>query len=208
MKTRSELVTEFRRLIDQPNTGIISPTTANAEINKAYKELVAKIVKWNDRFYRKTGTLTTVASTAYVAYPSDAIFINRIIDSDKETLPHLDLELFELSEAEGTPHGWDAAGRYVYFHPTPSAALSYTAYYTYFPTELSLDSSTPEFIPGYEDIIALKAAINSKMIRDQDVRDMVMNDYRDMEKDLRFAAMTQHTGASRRVIPSDYEYQD
>lgn len=206
MKTRSELVTAFRDWVDQQHIGTIGTTIANREINRAYRQLIQMISAWNDRFYLKSGTITTTSGTQYVAVPSDCVMVKRLVDSDNDDLRHSDVDNFDLSLDNGTPVLWDKTGQYIRFNPTPSTSTAtYTIYYTYMPAELSADGSTPEFVPGYEDLIALKAAINSKMIRDEEVREMAQLSYLEDVKNLRHAVMTQQTGGGRRVIDSNYD---
>lgn len=205
MKTRSELVTEFRDWIDQQNTAIISTTIANREINRAYKQLIGMIASWNDRYYLGTGSISTTASTQYVAVPSDCVMVKRLVDSDNYELRHLDLEQFDLSLSNGEPVGWDKTGQYVRFNPIPDAIYTYTIYYTKMPTELSTDGATPDFVPGYEGLIALKAALNSKMIRDENVQEMAQLTYLEDIKNLRHVVVTQQTGGGSRVVDSNYD---
>lgn len=209
MKTRSELVTEFRQWIDQPNTAIITPTMANYEINKAYRELIALINSWNEKFYLTSGTVTTTVSVQYVSVPTDCIMVKRLVDSSGYTLPHKNLDQFDYSLANAEPAFWDSAGRYIRFSPTPNASTYvYTIYYTKMPSELSGDSSTPEFVPGYEGLIALKAAINSKTIRDESTRELAQLAYFEELKALRHVVVTQYTGGGSRILDSEYELEN
>lgn len=206
MKTRAELVTEFRDWIDQPNTAIVSSTVAAREINRAYKQLAAMISSWNDRYYLTSSTITTTASKQYVATPSDCVMVKRLVDADSYELKHVDYEQFDLSLDSGEPVRWDKAGQYIRFNPIPDASTYiYTIYYTKSPSELSTDAATPDFVPGYEGIIALKAALNSKLIRDEDVRDMAQVAYIEDLKNLRHVVTTQQTGGAHRVIDSEYD---
>lgn len=206
MKTRSELVTEFRDWIDQPHTAIVSSAYANREINRAYKQLAGVIIEWNDRFYYTTASLSTVASTAYVAVPTASVMINKLIDSDNERLPHRDLERFDLSLSNGEPIAWDTAGRRIYFTPTPNAVYTYTCWHTYMPVDFAGDNSTPEFVPGYEGLIAVKAAINSKLIRDEKLQELATVEYAEGMKSLRHVVMTQQTSSGFMVIPSEHDF--
>lgn len=209
MKTRSELVTEFRQWIDQPHTAIITATMANYEINKAYRELIGLINSWNEKFYLTTSTVTTTASTQYVALPSDCVMVKRLADSDGYTLKHRNLDSFNYSLANGEPIAWDTAGRYIRFSPTPDASTYvYTIYYTKMPAELSTDAAEPEFIPGYEGLIAMKAAINSKLIREEGTKEMAQMAYYEELKALRHAIITQYTGGGSRIIDSDYDMEN
>jgi hypothetical protein len=205
MKSLSELVTEYRQIIDQPFTAIWSPTMANREINKAATELYTLMLERNHRFFLKTGTIATVAATPFVDYPSDCVFPNKLLDSGNYELKHMDMETFEYSAASGTPTGWFSNGRKFIFSPVPDSIISYTLYYSYMPSEMAVGTSTPTFIPGYEGIIALKAALNSHMIKDEDVRDKFQYEYAGQLKALLGAVGTSQTGASGRVINSSYD---
>ena len=208
MKTRSELVTEFRDWIDQPHTAIVGSTYANREINRAYKQLIGVINEWNYRFYFTTASISTTASTAYVAVPTASVMINKIVDSDGYTLAHRDIERFNLSLDNGEPDAWDTAGRRIYFTPTPDAIYTYTCYHTYMPVDFAGDSSTPEFVPGYEGLIAIKAALNSKLIRDEQLQELAAVEYAEGMKSLRHVVMTQQTASGFRVIPSEADLGD
>jgi len=206
--TRSELVTEFRDWTDQPNTAIITAAMANREINRAYRELRGKINARNYRFYFKSSTVTTVAATPFVAYPSDCVMPNKLVDSDNNVLLHRDIEMFDHSLDTAEPERWDTAGRNMVFSPIPDSTYTYTIYYTYDPGDMSSDSSVPVFVPGYEDVIAVKAAINSKMIRDESVKDMAQNVYVERLLSLLNAVSAGITSSSGRVIQSNYDLGD
>ena len=206
--TRSELVTEFRDWIDQRNTAIVTAAIANREINRAYRELRGKINDRNYRFYYKSSTVTTIAATPYVDFPSDCVLVNKLIDSDSNVLLHKDIEEFNHSLATAEPIRWDTAGRHLIFSPIPDNTYTYTIYYTYDPGDMSSDIAVPVFVPGYEDVIAIKAAINSKMIRDEATKDMAQNVYVERLLSLLAAVGTGQTSSSRRVIQSTFDLGD
>jgi len=208
MMTRSELVTEFRDWTDQPNTAIITAAMANREINRAYREIRGKINERNYRFYYTSTTVTTTAATPFVDMPSDCVLPNKLIDSDNNVLLQRDIEEFNHSLDTAEPERWDVAGRHLVFSPIPNSTYTYTLYYTYDPGDMDGDTDTPVFVPGYEDVIAIKAAINSKMIRDETVKDMAQNVYIERLISLLNAAGSPPTSASRRVIMSNYDLGD
>ena len=208
MKTLSQLVTEYRQIIDQPNQGIVTPAMANRDINRATNELYTLMLERNPRYFITSSTISTVAATAFVAYPSDCVTPNRLLDSDSLELTHKDMETFNYYAASGEPTSWDTVGRRFIFTPVPDAVYTYTVYYTYMPTEMSATSDTPTFIPGYENIIALKAAINSQMIREENVRDKVQFEYVSSLSAFLNAVASAPTSASRRVINSEYNMGD
>ena len=208
MKTLSELVTEYRQIIDQPNTAIITAAMANRDINRSANELYTLMVERNPRYFLTSATVTTVAATAFLDLPTDCTKPNKLLDSDSIILPHRDLESFNYYLASGKPVAWDTVGRRFMFSPVPDSTYSYTAYYTAMPDDMSLSTDTPTFEPGYENIIALKAAINSQMIRDEDVRDKIQFEYSASLRAFLNVVGTSQTGASRRVINSDYDMWD
>jgi len=205
MKTLSQLVTEFRQIIDQPNTAIVTAAMANREINKATNELYTLMLERNPRYFLTSSTISTTASTAFVNYPSDCVTPNKLLDSDSLTIPHRDLEAFDYYADSGEPTAWDTVGRRFIFSPIPDAVYTYTVYYTYMPTDMSANDDTPTFIPGYENIIALKAAINSQMIREEDVRDKIQYEYASSLKAFLNAVGSAPTAASRRTVDSTYD---
>jgi len=131
--------------------------------------------------------------------------INKLVDSDGNILTNKSYELFDHTLTSSEPTYWDTAGRRIYFNAVPDTIYAYTCWYTYAPSELSTDAATPEFVPGYEGLIALKAAINSKMIRDEQTREMAQMQYFEDLKSLRLVVMTDQTASSRRVLPSTYD---
>ena len=206
--TRSELVTELRDWTDEPHTGKITPAMANREVNRAYREIRGEINKRNCRFYYTSSTVTTTAATPFVDFPSDCILPNKLIDSNNNVLLQKDIEEFNHSLDSAEPTRWDIAGRHLVFSPIPDSTYTYTIYYTYDPGDMDEDTDVPVIVPGYEDVIAIKAAINSKMIRDEAVKDFAQNVYIERLLSLLNIVGAPPTSASRRVIMSTYDLGD
>lgn len=204
--TRATLVTEFRLLADQPNTAIFTSTMANSLINNAYRELLGKIIQRNPRYFFTSAALPTVAASRYATLPADCVEVNKILDTDSTELPYRDMEEFSFLPTSGKPTCWDVVGRKIVLDTKADAIYAFTVYYHYCPVDMSTDASVPEFVPGFEDLIATLAAIKSKLTRD-DKSDIIAL-YADRLQAMLSAAMSTHTQASRRVKRSIYQDSD
>ena len=199
--TRATLVAEFRVLADQPNTAIISPANAASLVNNAYRELLGKIIQRNPRYFFTSTALPTVPASRYASLPADCVEPNKILDTDSTELPYRNLEEFSFLPTSGKPTCWDIVGRKAIFDTKANAIYAFTLYYHYFPADMG-DTSAPEFVPGYEDLIATLAAIKSKLIR-EDKNDLITL-YGDRLQAMLKSCMATHTAASRRVHRSVY----
>jgi hypothetical protein len=204
--TRDTLVTEFRRLVDQPNTAIISAVNAAGMVNKAYRELLGKISQRNPFYFINSASLATVAGTHFATLPADCIMPYRLLDSDGTELQFLDMTMLGPENDSGEPEYWDRNGNKILFSPKPDAIYTYTLWYHYQPSDMSAGSSAPEFVPGFEDLIAILAAIHSKMVRDEKADFIQL--YPDRLQTMLAAANTKQTQSSRRVQRSTYQDAD
>ena len=200
--TRATLVAEFRVLADQPHTAIITAANAASLVNNAYRELLGKILQRNPRYFHTTAALPTVAASRYSALPADCVAVNKIVDSAGVKLPYKDMESFAQLPLSGQPTCWDKVGQKVMYDTAADAIYAYTLHYHYMPIDMASDAAVPEFVPGYEDLIAALAAIKSKLIRD-DKSDLLML-YPERVQAMLQAAGTRETAASRRVMRSEY----
>lgn len=204
--TRDTLVAEFRILVDQPHTAIISSSNAASLINNAYRELIGEIRQRNYRFYYTSDTLSTVINSRYIILPADCVVPNKIVDSDGTVLKRIDMENFPTSTTTCEPEYWDRIGNKIIFPSGADAIYTYTLYYHYQPADMSLGSSVPNFVPGFEDLIPMLAAIKSKMIRD-DKSDLITLFPLRLKAMLNAAGKSQ-TESSGRVHNSTYIPED
>jgi hypothetical protein len=171
-------------------------------INNAYRELLGKILQRNPRYFTTTATISTVAGSRFIALPADCVAVKGIVGTDGSDFHNKDMESFARLPLSGSPTGWDKAGNKIMLDTAADAVYNYTLHYHYMPADMSTDASVPEFVPGYEDLIAALAAIKSKLIRD-DKSDLMML-YPDRLQAMLQAAGTRWTAASRRVVSSEY----
>lgn len=200
--TRATLVAEFRVLADQPHEAIITAANAASLVNNAYRELLGKILQRNPRYFYTTAALPTVATSRFSALPVDCVEVNKLVDSDGVILPYKDMESFRILPLTGKPTCWDKVGQKIVYDSTADAIYTYTLHYHYMPADMSTDSSIPEFVPGFEDLIPALATIKSKFVNDD--KSDLLSLYPDRLQAMLQAAGTRQTAASRRVMRSEY----
>ncbi len=129
---------------------ISSYTTA--WINTAYLDLTTRNRFWDvpiPRFFdfpelRTNTTKTTTAGTAYVATPTDALYIRHLWDSTNDRKlnkirfhKYVDAVGRASSSARGKPTEWVRDGANIYLLPTPDATYTIYVYYRKRPAALS-----------------------------------------------------------------------
>ena len=172
--TLSEIRDHVRRLIDQPHSAIWSDAKLNALINDAAREIYQEILRRHPKYLHKSSSISTTASTPYTSLPSDCVMVNKIVNSSNETLPRFDLTQMDTSESSTQPEGFDITGPNVFWWPTPNAVYAHTIYYNYIPTDMSADANSPTLPYGYHDVVAYGAALKSRMIKDEQIREFMM----------------------------------
>lgn len=200
--TRDTLVAELRVLTDQPHVGILTAPVAVTLINNAYRELLGKICQRNYRYFLTSASISTVTGSKFVTLPIDCVAVYKITDSDGGELSHRDMETFGTSTDAQEPTHWAKVGNKIIFPDVADAIHTYTLWYHAFPGDMLTGAAIPEFVPGFEDLIATLAAIKSKMIRDDKADFMAL--YPDRLQAMLNAAGTEQTASSRRVRRSVY----
>jgi hypothetical protein len=204
--TRDTLVDELRLLTDQPHTAILTAAKAASLINNAYRELLGKILQRNCDYFYTSSSLPTVSGSRFAALPATCLGVKSIVDADGAELPWVSMLTFDTTLTTGEPTGYDVTGRKVIFDTIADAIYTYTLWHSYFPADMSTGSSAPEFVPGFEDLIATLAAIKSKMIGEDKVDIATL--YPDRLQVMLGNAGTRQTQASRRVHRSIYQDSD
>lgn len=195
--TLSELRTHFRYLVDQPYTAILGNTYANAIINDAAREIYQEILRRHPQYLHKSSSISTTASTPYTALPTDCVMVNKIINSSNETLPRFDLTQMDTTESSAQPVGFDITGPNVFWWPTPNAVYAHTIYYHYIPADMSADANSPTLPYGYHDAVSYGAAVKSRMIKDEQIREFMMTYENKLNLLLRAVAVGQTNEAPR-----------
>jgi hypothetical protein len=171
----------------------------NTLIFSEYRDLCNAITERNPDYFVKSGTMVTIAANKFTALPSDCTIMKKLIDSDGNTVPYLHNSQFDHVAANTKQLRFDIVGRNVWWNPTPDAVYSYTAFYHYMPTDLSADGATPELPPNYHDILAYGVAVNSRIAKEEQINEYLMQ-YERKKKMLLHQIGISQTNNSRRVL--------
>jgi hypothetical protein len=122
-------------------------------INRGYKQLATMDRIWSLRrsvYFPELQTsadVTSVASTATIAKPTDCLTVGEIYDATNNN--HLGwlswnsyVGMTDRYTAIGKPGLWHRKGDLIYLHPTPDGAYTIRVYYRKFPPALSGASDT------------------------------------------------------------------
>jgi hypothetical protein len=144
-----------------------------------------------------TGTVVTVASTATTALPSGCTYPSKLVNSDGETVRYVPLSQFDHTSANTEPECFCINGRNIWWNPTPDAVYTYTIYYNAMPTDLAADGDTPNLPPNFHDILAYGVAVNSRLAKDEQIRDFAYKYERKLEMLLHQISVEQTNNAPR-----------
>jgi hypothetical protein len=169
--TLSDLRTALRDIIDQPNTSIFGNTQLNRFINDALRDVYQEIITRNPMYLYKSSTVATTANSYFTALPSDCVAVNRLVNSNGETLARMYTSNMDMAESTAEPIYFSVVGPNIHWWPKPGAAYTFTIYYHYLPADLSTDSSSPTLPYGYHDIVAWGAAIKTRIAKEDKVRE-------------------------------------
>ena len=168
--TVTQIRSLLRVLIDEPHTAKWSDANLNALMFSEYRDLIGGITDRNAKYYLKSGAVSTVANNPFTALPSDCTLLNKLVNSDGETLEWLDSAQFNHTSTNAEPYKFDVTGRNIWWgDAAPDAVYSYTAYYHYIPTDLSADGDIPELPPDMHDILAYGVAVKSRLAKEDDL---------------------------------------
>jgi hypothetical protein len=183
---------------DYSNTRKFTDTYLNTEIQTAFNRFWGIVEEAHQGWWDTEGSISTVASTAYVALPTDAKVvkaIDRVEGSD-----HIPMDQVSLSErnrygsSTGTPLAYRLSSRGAELYPTPNAIYSLRVMYT--PKPATLDESTArEWYDGWEDFIIAKVMIE---LRTRD-RTISQDDFAKL--DMAEKALRASTSARRQQEP-------
>lgn len=198
--TVTQIRSLLRILIDSPHTAIWSDANLNSLLFSEYRDLCNEITQHNPDYYTKsTSSLLTIAANKFTALPSDCTIMKKIIDSNGNTVKYVHNSQFDHVAANTQPLRFDIVGRNVWWNPTPDAIYTYSAFYHYMPTDLSADSDVPELPPNFHDIIAYGVAVNSRIAKEENINEYMMQ-YERKKKMLLHQIGISQTNNSRRVL--------
>lgn len=103
---------------------------------------------------------TTVSGISYIAKPSDALFVNEVVDTtNKRRLDWIPLAQYAektdtaTPASYGPPSYWTRRGNNIHLYPTPGGAYAMTIDYRMLPAALSADASTTVLSPEWDGVV-------------------------------------------------------
>lgn len=173
--TRESLRTDLRDLIGEyTSVNPATDTRLNRFLNKAIRNLAKKVREFHPEYYETSGSISAVADTYLYDLPSTWIATQRIENEDGDPVTYSPTNVF-ADPANQTRDPADYFGIYgpqIWLYPTPSADHTYTHFYTTMPTDMSADSGTPDFPPGFDEVIVSQAAVFFEYAAGASVGDM------------------------------------
>lgn len=157
---------DFRNTVRFPDTNV------NTEIQAAWAEFYELVADTNQGYWDTIGTITTTASTAFVALPSDTWRVRGIDRLDSSGTVEAELAMIGISERNhfssntDKPRAYRLTARGVDLFPTPDAI--YTLRITYTPLAPAL-SAAREFYNGWEEYVVYGALIRLAENEERDV---------------------------------------
>ena len=197
--TTTSILALLRILIDEPNTAKWTDANLYSLMYSEYRNICNEITRRNAKYYTKSGSIATIINNDYTDLPTDCTLINKIVDSDGNTMKWLDSSQFNHSSTNGAPAYFDVIGRYIWWGPgKPDAIYTYTAHYHYQPTDL-IAGAVPELPPNFHDILAYGTAVNSRLAKEDNIREY-MGIYQEKLDTLLHQISIPQTNNPRRVL--------
>lgn len=218
--TLLQLRTDARLYADERPGGastFITDTEANRLVNLALTELYDLLVEARGQEYYETvsTSTSTVAGTATISLPSDFYQLLGVhlqwATNDLE--PVQDLEhiqdrhwLVNLGTwSKYAPKAYRLRGASLEFFPTPTSVVTVALRYIPAFTDLAADGSTFDGVNGWEKLVALRAAIEMRVIAGRSYADLDRLYERERERIQGLAAdrAAQHPKRIRDVQPEN-----
>jgi hypothetical protein len=196
-----------------PDTGTTDVGTLNDVINLAGTELWDLLVAARgESYYDKTATISIVGGTSVYSLPAD-FYQLRSLQLEWTTQDHEPVDPLESLEERPAFVNWGVWGsgsikayrllgsatlEQIEIVPVPTTAVTARLYYTPCWTDLTTDAQTFNGVNGWEDLIALKAAMKLRAIEEQPFADLVAL-YMPVEARIQKMAADRASSAVKRV---------
>lgn len=160
--SRAQLRSTIRARGDYTNVRRFSNEHLNNEIQTAFNHCWRIVGEAHQGWWDKDDTVTTTASTAYVALPADAKVVkavDRLDSGEYVEIPQVGLEhRNRFGTSTGKPVGHRLSARGLELIPTPDTA--YTLRVTYSPKPPALtENEQREWFDGWEDYVIEKTLL-------------------------------------------------
>lgn len=153
---RSTIRSTVRFRGDYTNVRKFPNTDLNREIQNAFDKFWRIVADTHQGWWDKQGSVTTVASQAYIAAPADAWRVQAVDilrGSDYRPLAQVGIEARNrFGSTTGEPDAYRLSSRGLELYATPNAAYTLRVHYTPLPDTLDEDTER-EWYTGWEDYV-------------------------------------------------------
>lgn len=168
MATLAELRVEARSLANQENSNFVSDSELNTFLNRAYQSCYHLIVSKRADYYVSDtpATVTVAEGDSEISVPAD---FYRLVGLDREeaTDEWREVEAFNFRERNHKARiyyrnsrvRFHLMGKVISLRPKQNAAGTYNIWYVPQPQTLANDTDVPDLIEGWDDYVAIRAAI-------------------------------------------------
>ena len=159
--SRATLRDTIRSRGDYTNVRRFPNSYLNTEIQTAFGHFHRIVNEAHEGWWDTEGTVTTVASQAYIALPTDAKVlkaVDRLDGGEYEPLSQVGYSERNKYNSTGKPLAYRTSSRGLELYPTPNAAYTLRVHYT--PRAPTLDEDTErEWYDGWEDYVIEKVLL-------------------------------------------------
>lgn len=173
--TLATLRTMARRRADMENSSFVTDTELNEYINTAIKRLYDLLVMANEDYYTTSDTVTTDGTSKEFNLPADFYKIKGLDYNLNGTTRSM--KPYPFNERNDFQNNTSEI-RYrlrkdkIRFEPAPSAQ-SMTLWYVPAFSDLSNDADTFDGVNGWEELVAIDAAIKCKRKEESDTQELI-----------------------------------
>lgn len=212
--TKSEIVTYFLQLMDDPFGGYYTTTFTDLAANLAQEEVQKHLLMAGELYYVKQVQASTVQNQQDYIWPQDLLKLNRveIITSGvtpnqiiQEITPITLNQMGAFSQTTGTPSNYCLKQDRFSLYPIPDSIWTLNLYYSYKIAALTSNSQTPDIPEIYHKVISAYMARMGKVKADTDMTNVNML-IMPFEKEMDELAQQRQYQTPRRVIETDVCY--
>lgn len=217
--TRVTILQDLKALLG-PGIGA-TDSELNTWINDSYMQIVDMVQKERWDFFVKSSLSSTSAGTQEYALPGDFVKmlkVNILIDGTwRKVEPLGDADLRYVDTPVNTDaQGFNTANPRYYIYkstmgllpaPTTTESQNIKIWYVYSPTEMSSDSSSPDFPAMYHHIVKYAAYANYLDRKGEHAAaERMRNRFDEMCQRMIENISNQQTGEMKSVMVTDYDY--
>jgi hypothetical protein len=217
--TRVQILNDLKAILG-PGVGA-TDSELNTWINDSYFQMVDSIQKERWDYFIKSCLASTVANQQEYTLPTDFIKMTKVnmkIDGTwRPVSPLGDADLrYVDTPADTTDQGFSAASPRYYIYkntmgllpvPTATGSQDIKIWYVYSPSELSTDSSTPDFPTIYHTNLKYGAFANYLDRKGEHVAaERMRQRFDEMNQKMVENLSLHQTGETKSVMVTDYEY--